>query len=252
MVDSLLEEDWMDNSGEMTETTLYLLYRRTCFYFVIIVNTKLTTRLRRRPSFKKNGRPLSWVLSTKASSSVASRISLFILHNLIVAHSELIGIHDAWCRILRFYTPNHTVSSWAVARLQVNQCRLRTSLRVIFSLFSLGQLGVRISIIDTPFDYNLKVTHLPYPIRTHQALLCSCGSPRVWAGRHYSDLHSSPTRTRQNPNRSITSISRKTFGKFKGLPTNQVNAYTLCILYYGSILICSALEEFSRHARHIA
>ena len=35
--------------------------------------------------------------------------------------------------------------------------------------------------------------------RTHQAFLCSCDTPRVWTGKHYSDFHSYPRRTRQDP-----------------------------------------------------
>ena len=59
--------------------------------------------------------------------------------------------------------------------------------------------------------------------RTRQAFLYSCGATRAWTGNHYSDLHSCSERTRQNQNRDITSISRRTFGKLESSPTNQVN-----------------------------
>ena len=91
--------------------------------------------------------------------------------------------------------------------------------------------------------------------RTHQALLYFCDAPRVWTGKRFSDPHSRPTRTRENPNRGITSNSRQTsgFGKCKGFPTNQVNAYTLCTPHYGFYTyICFALEEFSHRACPIA
>ena len=59
--------------------------------------------------------------------------------------------------------------------------------------------------------------------RTHQAFMCPCDATCPWTGNHYNDLFSSSASTRQNQNRSITSISRRTYGKLERIRTNQVN-----------------------------
>ena len=72
--------------------------------------------------------------------------------------------------------------------------------------------------------------------RTHQASLWPHDATRAWTENPYSDLHSCSARIRQNKNRDIMSVSRRTFGKLEDSPTTQVNALEMLTIFHTDYL----------------
>ena len=95
--------------------------------------------------------------------------------------------------------------------------------------------------------FSLKDIKFDMSNRTRQAFLYPCDATGAWTGNYNCDLNSCFASTLQNQNGSITSVSRRAFGKLKieSSSTSQVYVYDFhhnCFIFICPELIGSFLH----------